>query len=954
VSAIGPRSASATFVNYENPPVHPVDLSPDGATLAVCNLPDNRVELFDVTGGVPVSIGAVAVGLDPVAARFRSDTELWVANHISDSISVIDVPNLHVIATINTLDEPADVVFAGTPSRAYVSCSQVNTVQVFDPETLTEVLPRIDIDAEDPRAMAINGAGTEIYVAVFESGNASTVLGGGIADTSTLSFPPNVVNHPVGPYGGVNPPPNEGVNFTPAQNPNNPTPPRVSLIVKKNASGQWVDDNDGDWTRLVSGPHARFSGRQSGWDLPDRDLAVIDTADNSVSYATGLMNICMAVAVNPNTDQVTVVGTDGTNEIRFEPNLTGTFIRVRLGMVTPGAPPGTSIADLNAGHLDYSVSTIAQTERDKSIGDPRGIVWSTSGRGYVTGMGSNNLIVIDANGTRLAPLGDPGAATIELGAGPTGLVIDDNANRLYVLNRFDGSVSTIDTTTEAEIARVPFYDPTPAAIKIGRKHLYDTHKNSGLGHIACASCHVDARMDRLAWDLGDPSGDEKSTSGQNLGANIPGLQNGGFGSFHPMKGPMTTQTFQDIIGKEPHHWRGDRDGLEEFAGAFMGLQGDDTTLTPVEMQEFEDFLSNVFFPPNPHRNFDNTLPTDLPLTGHFTTGVPRPGFGPAGEPLPNGDAVNGLAMYRSNDRRLDANAFSCVFCHTLPLGMSTDSALNFNTLDYDPFPVGPNDERHHALVSVDGATNPAIKVAQLRNQYEKTGFDTTQKSNRAGFGLLHDGSIDSITRFISMTVFTRPFGGLANDQEVADMVALILAFSGSDFSPPAPGDIQPPGTVSHDSHAGVGLQLTISSPDDNPVIERITDSVTLDDFFTLAQADPGRIDLVVRGVRKKTRRSWFYDRVTGRFVSDRNGETIAVEKLLDLADAGAEQTYTLVPRGCGERIGIDRDLDGYYDQTERDCGSDPADPTSMPVERPGRHPGEPARQFPCAPGLGRK
>ena len=34
-----------------------------------------------------------------------------------------------------------------------------------------------------------------------------------------------------------------------------------------------------------------------------------------------------------------------------------------------------------------------------------------------------------------------------------------------------------------------------------------------------------------------------------------------------MKGPMTTQTMIDIIGHEPHHWRGDRDGLEEFADA---------------------------------------------------------------------------------------------------------------------------------------------------------------------------------------------------------------------------------------------------------------------------------------------------------------------------------------------------------------------------------------------------
>ena len=77
-------------------------------------------------------------------------------------------------------------------------------------------------------------------------------------------------------------------------------------------------------------------------------------------------------------------------------------------------------------------------------------------------------------------------------------------------------------------------------------------------------------MDRLAWDLGDPSGTVRNVSAalHNFGAGIPGL-NTNFTHFHPMKGPMTTQTLQDIIGKEPHHWRGDRNGLQNLPGAPM-------------------------------------------------------------------------------------------------------------------------------------------------------------------------------------------------------------------------------------------------------------------------------------------------------------------------------------------------------------------------------------------------
>src|ERR1700685_4246209 len=98
------------FFNFENSPVHPVALSPDGTRLAVCNLPDDRLEIFDVTSGAPVSLGSVTVGLDPVTIRFRTATEMWVVNYVSSSISIVDLPSMRVIATLCVSKEPADVV----------------------------------------------------------------------------------------------------------------------------------------------------------------------------------------------------------------------------------------------------------------------------------------------------------------------------------------------------------------------------------------------------------------------------------------------------------------------------------------------------------------------------------------------------------------------------------------------------------------------------------------------------------------------------------------------------------------------------------------------------------------------------------------------------------------------------------------------------------------------------
>src|SRR5712672_706372 len=45
------------YFNWETSPVHPLALSPDGTRMAVCNLPDNRLEVFDVTSGKPVPLG---------------------------------------------------------------------------------------------------------------------------------------------------------------------------------------------------------------------------------------------------------------------------------------------------------------------------------------------------------------------------------------------------------------------------------------------------------------------------------------------------------------------------------------------------------------------------------------------------------------------------------------------------------------------------------------------------------------------------------------------------------------------------------------------------------------------------------------------------------------------------------------------------------------------------------
>jgi YVTN family beta-propeller protein len=868
--------AGGSFLNFETAPVHPLALGPDNSRLAVCNLADGRLEVFDITTGNPVLRGSVPVGMDPVSVRFRTAREAWVVNHVSDSISVVDLNSLRVVATIDTLDTPADVVFAGSPVRAFVSCALPNTVQVFDAAT-RQLVTNLTLEAERPKALAVSPDGQRVYAAIFESGNGTTLVG---ARFRNQTFFDNAVSATNGPYRGQNPPPNHGDTFNPPLNPSLPTnlpPPATGLIVRKNSNGRWLDDNQRDWTEFVSGTNASMTQRVPGWDLPDRDLAIIDTADHAVSYATGLMNICMTVAVNPASGRVAVVGTDAMNEVRFEPNLNGTFARVLLALVDPFTRSAT-VKDLNP-HLDYTTRHLPDAERDKSVGDPRALVWTADGsRGYVAGMGSRNVAVIDAEGSRLRAL------PIETGEGPCGLALDEARQRLYIFNRFSSSLSVVHTASETVLNAVPLFDPTPPAVAAGRRHLYDTRRTSGLGQASCASCHVDARMDRLAWDLGNPAGEATSAAVNHQSLQMVTNQ------YHPMKGVMLTQTLQDIIGHEPFHWRGDRPDLESFNATFTNLQGAATALTTLEMRELRDFLASIRFPPNPNRKFDNSLPTNLPLAGHFAPveGLPSPR-----PPLPSGNAVAGLAAFTGPGN-------FCVSCHSLPTGLGRD-ALMTPSGAFTNIPPGPNGGHHFPLASrLEGALRS--KNAQFRNLAERAGMDKTRLQSRAGFGFGHDGSVDSPAQFLS---------GLrvVGDQEIADLLALLLSGPGADVATEgAIPDMTPP--------AAVGRQLTVSSPARPPL---------LDAMLALAQSPASRVELVARGLKDGVPRGWVHQQTNHLFQSDRRSEAATPDELLALAVPGSELTFTVVPRGAGVRLGLDRDLDGVFDRDELDAGTNPAD-----------------------------
>jgi hypothetical protein len=70
----------------------------------------------------------------------------------------------------------------------------------------------------------------------------------------------------------------------------------------------------------------------------------------------------------------------------------------------------------------------------------------------------------------------------------------------------------------------------------------------------------------------------------------------------------------------------------------------------------------------------------------------------------------------------------------------------------------------------------------------------------------------------------------------------------------------------------------------------------------------------------------------GQFNSDRRAAPPITDAALraKATQFGRPVTYTCVPLGSGERIGVDRDSDGFWDGDERAAGTDPAAPASTP------------------------
>ena len=727
------------------------------------------------------------------------------------------------------------------------------------------------------------------------------------------------------------------------QTPQSIDQPHTGLIVKYRRDGMtnaWLDEAGNDWSSWVK------------FNLPDRDVFAINAnanppvaIDGSSSCAdgagcwAGVGTTLFNMAVNPVSGKIYVTNTDSQNHVRFEGpgTLAGqpggkvagepTTVQGNLAHSRVTVLDGASVTPRHLNkHIDYSIRPAPAGVKDDSLATPLSMEVSPDGTTlYVAAFGSGKVGVFDTGeleGNTFTP--DSNDHIVLSGGGPSGLAL--SGNHLYVLTRFNNSISVVDTTTKSEIQTVSLLNPEPQTVLDGRQFLYDAALTSSNGEASCSSCHISGDTDDLAWDLGNPDDDEvDNTNVQNdepfTAIPIPGFGNvaltscqiqfifddptltqnqiiaailGGTADgcqFHPMKGPMTTQSLRGLENNGPQHWRGDRQGsptdaagaFEQFNVAFAGLLGRTGPLTGPEMTDFREFALQLRYPPNPTRNLDNSL-TTLQSQGKTVFDAP------------DTDQVA-----------------SCDDCHTLDPANG-----HFGGDGRDVFDAGtetfktPHLRNMYQKVGMFGVADPTpITLNPLISGFlNASAFDgpyTHTGDQIRGFGYTHDGSVDTLFRFVSAGVFD------INNTEQTRVEAFMIAFD-TDLAPI------------------VGQQVTLTSTNGGTVGARISLMISrcgtnfISKVLTDTNGGPvNECDLVAKVGQSGSQRGYLYDPGTGDFDPDDGGTAITDAALRALAaTAGQEVTYTAVPPGSGIRMGLNRDEDLHLDGNDN-CPGVPND-----------------------------
>ena len=620
-TAIPRKPAAVGHPTFVSPHASPIAIN--GAHVFVVNTPSDTVDVIDRK--TRKIIARVSVGIDPVGIAVRPDgKEVWVSNHVSDSVSVIDSDRanptyLQVIATIQDFDpktratrfdEPVGIAFASN-DKAYVALSSENQIAVVNVATRA-VSKRLTITAQDPRAITVRG--DRLYVIPFESNNKTQLSGGtGKIDGDLVTF--DAHKHSIA---------NNNV---------------LSL-------GHVLD--------IIKHPR-----------VPDRDLYVFDTkTDTLVETVDTLGTLLYGLAVDSR-GRVFIAQTDARNEANGRSGtkkhgLKELENRAFLNQVTSVGFTGDVAG--KPKFIDLEPLPPKQPAQGRALATPFAIQVSDDDRTLVvSSAGSDKLFTIDAASGGVL-------GRVAVGAVPRGIALESaesgKASRAWVLNAVANTVSVVDVSDAASprvVGFVPLKDPTHKRVKLGRTWFNDADTSS-TGTFSCASCHPDGHTDQLLWVIKTPivTGGNQIMPRSTMPIRglrdtapfhwdgIPGDPYGGNNSANIRRSVPPNSSIDDPASSTRHVIDG---GL----AATMLLDGDETVndegksgaLSAAERDDMATFLLSVPYPPAQRRAYTNVL---------------------------SNEAENGFRLFHiDGDLQGKPTPNVCGNCHRMPFQVSTNT-----------------------------------------------------------------------------------------------------------------------------------------------------------------------------------------------------------------------------------------------------------------------------------------
>lgn len=577
--------------NAPLPVGHPLFSSPHANPIAilddkvfVVNTPADTVDVIDVAK--KEILHRIAVGIDPVCVVARPDgKEIWVSNHVSDSVSVIDTDGnsptyLQIIATIQDFDpetkatrfdEPVGIAFANN-DKAYVALSSENNIAIVDAKT-HKITGRLNIPAQDPRAIRVKG--DRLFVIPFESNNKTQLSGGAKKDIDGELVTFDAWEHSI----------------------------RVNNVL-----------SIGHVTDIVKHPR-----------VPDRDLFVFDTkTDKLVTSVDTLGTLLYGMAVDSR-GRVFIAQTDARNDVNGKAgtkkhSLKELENRAFLNRVTKVDFGKDS--DRRACFFELEPLPPRQPESGMALATPYAIEVSRDDSLLVaTAAGSDKMFTID-------PESGDVLGRVSVGAVPRGIALehgrDGQATQAWVYNAVANTVSCVDlskTDTPKVVGFVKLDDPTHPQVKSGRT-LFNDASASTSGTFSCASCHPDGHTDQLLWVLKTPVVTGARQIMPRSTMPIRGLRDTAPFHWDGIPGdPYGGNNSANVHGSSPPNSRVDdpesttRHLIDGGLATTMHLDGDESIndegktgkLSAAERDDMAKFLLSLPYPPAQRRAYDNVV-----------------------------------------------------------------------------------------------------------------------------------------------------------------------------------------------------------------------------------------------------------------------------------------------------------------------------------------------------------